>query len=204
MRARRAPDDLKGLFGLQAVSLGHDSLGLLDRDAGLERVLELCAPLIGRLGDREEPADRRGCFVARTVAESLDRLHLGPILQGDDLSRDSRPGEFERYTEAQTEGDLALLMDISPGRSSFGYQRGNDVHESKKNDSVVPAQNQLLFRSVNEQIVGMTENFRSDLSDINLVCECWTPSCTGTIRCRLEEFELLDRTGNMFIVLAGP
>ena len=65
------------------------------------------------------------------------------------------------------------------------------------------AQNQLLFRAVNEQIVGMTENFRSDLSDINLVCECWTPSCTGTIRCRLEEFELLDRTGNMFIVLPG-
>jgi hypothetical protein len=65
------------------------------------------------------------------------------------------------------------------------------------------AQNQLLFRAVNEQIVGMTENFRSDLSDINLVCECWTPSCTGTIRCRLEEFEQLDRTGNVFIVLPG-
>ena len=52
------------------------------------------------------------------------------------------------------------------------------------------AQNQLLFRAVNEQIVEMTENFRSDLSDINLVCECWTPSCTGTIRCRLEDYEL--------------
>jgi hypothetical protein len=65
------------------------------------------------------------------------------------------------------------------------------------------AHNQLLFRSVNEQIVGMTENFRADLSDINLVCECWTPSCAGTIRCRLEEFERLDRTGNMFIVLPG-
>lgn len=65
------------------------------------------------------------------------------------------------------------------------------------------AHNQLLFRSVNEQIVGMTENFRADLSNINLVCECWTPSCTGTIRCHLEEFEMLDRVGNMFIVLPG-
>jgi hypothetical protein len=65
------------------------------------------------------------------------------------------------------------------------------------------AQNQLLFRSVNEQIVGMTENFRADLSDIDLVCECWSSSCTGTIRCRLEEFEMIDRTGNMFIVLPG-
>lgn len=89
MRAGCAPDDLKSLLGLQAVSLGHDSLGLLDRDAGLERVLELCAPLIGRLGDRKEPADRCGCLVARTVAESLDRLDLGPILQGNDFSRDS-------------------------------------------------------------------------------------------------------------------
>src|SRR5580765_2691604 len=94
MCARRAPDELKGLFGLQAVSLGDDSLGLLDRDTGLERVLELCAPLIGRLGDREEPADRCGCLVARTVAESLDRLHPSLIFQGDDFSRDSRPGEF--------------------------------------------------------------------------------------------------------------
>jgi hypothetical protein len=49
----------------------------------------------------------------------------------------------------------------------------------------------------------MTEKVRADLSDINLVCECWSPSCTGTIRCRLEEFELLDRAGNMFIVLPG-
>jgi len=65
------------------------------------------------------------------------------------------------------------------------------------------AHNQLLFRSVNEQIIGMTENFRSDLSDLDLVCECWSPSCTGTIRCRLEDFEQLDRTGNMFIVLPG-
>jgi hypothetical protein len=91
MCARCAPDELKSLLGLEAVSLGHDSLGLLDRDAGLERVLELCAPLIGRLGDREEPADRCGCLVARTVAESLDRLDLGPILQEDDFNRDSRP-----------------------------------------------------------------------------------------------------------------
>lgn len=87
MRAGCSPDDLKSLLGLQAVSLRHDSLGLLDRDARLERVLELCAPLIGRLGDRKEPADRCGCLVARTVAESLDRLDLGPILQGNDFNQ---------------------------------------------------------------------------------------------------------------------
>ena len=65
------------------------------------------------------------------------------------------------------------------------------------------AQNSLLFRSVNEQIVGLTGSLRTDLSDINLVCECWSPSCTGTIRCRFEEFEVVHRTGNMFLVLPG-
>jgi hypothetical protein len=63
--------------------------------------------------------------------------------------------------------------------------------------------NSLLFRSVNEQIVGLTGSLSADLSDINLVCECWSPSCTGTIRCRLEEFELVHRTGDMFLVLPG-
>ena len=47
------------------------------------------------------------------------------------------------------------------------------MQRSKKNESARAAQNQLLFRAVNEQIVEMTENFRSDLSDLNLVCECW-------------------------------
>jgi hypothetical protein len=65
------------------------------------------------------------------------------------------------------------------------------------------AQNQLLFRAVNEQIVAMTENFRSELSDLNLVCECWDPTCTGTVRIRLEDYKRLDRTGSMLIVLPG-
>jgi hypothetical protein len=65
------------------------------------------------------------------------------------------------------------------------------------------AQNQLLFRAVNEQIVEMTEKFRSDLSDLNLVCECWDTTCTGTVRVRLEDYKRLDRNGSMLIVLRG-
>ena len=122
MRAGGTPDDLKGLLGLQAVPLGHDSLGLLDCDAGLERVLELCAPLIVRLGDREEPADRCGCLVARTVAESLDRLHLGPILQGDDFSRDSRPAEFSvrwRLQEFELLDRAGNMFIVLPGHEDL-------------------------------------------------------------------------------------
>ena len=65
------------------------------------------------------------------------------------------------------------------------------------------AQNQLLIRAVNEQIVEMTEKFRSDLSDLNLVCECWDTTCTGTVRVRLEDYKRLDRNGSMLIVLRG-
>ena len=63
--------------------------------------------------------------------------------------------------------------------------------------------NHLLFRAVNEQIVKLTEHFRLDLSDLNLVCECWDPTCTGSVRVRLEDYERFDRTGSMFIVLPG-
>jgi hypothetical protein len=93
-------------------------------------------------------------------------------------------------------------MDISPGRSSFGYQGEVMIVEQAERERRA-AQNQLLFRAVNEQIVVMTENFRSDLSDINLVCECWMPSCTGTVRCRIDDYERFDRNGNLFLVLPG-
>ena len=65
------------------------------------------------------------------------------------------------------------------------------------------ARNQLLFRSVNEQIVNLTERFQADLSDLDLVCECADSSCTGTIRLRLEEFGRIDRVQNAFLVIRG-
>ena len=79
-------------------------------------------------------------------------------------------------------------METFPPAEVPSATRGNDEQRAREERERRAAQNQLLFRAVNEQIVEMTENFRSDLSDINLVCECWSPSCTGTIRCRLEEF----------------
>jgi hypothetical protein len=65
------------------------------------------------------------------------------------------------------------------------------------------ARNQLLFRSVNEQILNVTERFQSELSDLDLVCECADPSCTDTIRLAAEEFGQIDRAQNAFIVLRG-
>ena len=65
------------------------------------------------------------------------------------------------------------------------------------------ARNELLFRAVNEQILQMTERFRAQLSDIDIVCECAEASCVGTIRITAEEFIQLRREEGTFFVLAG-
>src|SRR5256885_1057627 len=53
IRACGTPDQLERLVEAEAVSLGQDSLGLLDRDPRLERLLELGTPLVRSLGDRQ-------------------------------------------------------------------------------------------------------------------------------------------------------
>jgi len=65
------------------------------------------------------------------------------------------------------------------------------------------AQNELVFRAVNEQIVKMTDRFRAQLSDIDIVCECAETACVGTIRIDTHEFASIERTEGTFLVLPG-
>jgi hypothetical protein len=65
------------------------------------------------------------------------------------------------------------------------------------------ARNELVFRAVNEQILLLTERFRADLSDLDLVCECRDTSCTGTIRVSVEEFERAKESTANFVLLSG-
>jgi hypothetical protein len=65
------------------------------------------------------------------------------------------------------------------------------------------ARNELLFRSVNEQILQMTERFRAQLSDIDIVCECAVASCVGTIRIPADSFTQIRREEGTFFVLPG-
>jgi hypothetical protein len=65
------------------------------------------------------------------------------------------------------------------------------------------AQNELVFRAVNEQIVKMTDRFRAQLSDIDIVCECAETSCVGTIRIDAGEFSAVERVEGTFLVLPG-
>jgi len=65
------------------------------------------------------------------------------------------------------------------------------------------AQNELVFRAVNEQIVKMTDRFRAELADLDIVCECADATCVGTIRIGAEEFAKIERSDGTFLVLPG-
>jgi hypothetical protein len=65
------------------------------------------------------------------------------------------------------------------------------------------ARNELVFRAVNEQIVKMTERFREQLSDIDVVCECADTVCVGTIRIDVGAFSQVERVPGKFFVLPG-
>jgi len=65
------------------------------------------------------------------------------------------------------------------------------------------AQNELVFRAVNDQILKMTDRFRAQLAEIDIVCECAETSCVGSIRVDAEEFAKVKRTDGRFLVLPG-
>jgi hypothetical protein len=65
------------------------------------------------------------------------------------------------------------------------------------------AQNELVFRAVNEQIMKMTDRFRAELSDIDIVCECADTACVGTIRIDAGQFAEIERADGRFLVLPG-
>jgi hypothetical protein len=65
------------------------------------------------------------------------------------------------------------------------------------------AQNELLFRTVNEQIAAMTDRFASLLSEIDVVCECADPACLGTIRLRTADYGVIRDSQSDFVVLPG-
>jgi hypothetical protein len=65
------------------------------------------------------------------------------------------------------------------------------------------ARNELVFRTVNEQIMEISERFATLLTDVDIVCECTDPTCIGTIRVRTSEFLAIRETEADFIVLPG-
>jgi hypothetical protein len=61
------------------------------------------------------------------------------------------------------------------------------------------AQNESLFRGVNERIAESAKRFRSD--DASFVCECDDPSCAHRIRATLDEYEEARSDGAQFLIV---
>jgi hypothetical protein len=100
---------------------------------------------------------------------------------------------------AETEGD-SLRKVLPPA----DHRRPARVKVNARPGRIIRAkQNELLFRAVNEQIVGMTERLRPQLSDLDIVCECADPACVCSIRVTAEEFARVARENDEFIVLPG-
>src|SRR5690242_567172 len=65
------------------------------------------------------------------------------------------------------------------------------------------AQNQLLFRAVNEGSKALGGNVLDGVSEIDFACECDKLDCHSPITMEIAEFEAIDRLENRFIVRPG-
>jgi hypothetical protein len=65
------------------------------------------------------------------------------------------------------------------------------------------AQNQLLFRSVNEQIEAVGEKLLAAVEEVDFACECADLECIQRITLSPEAFARIKREENRFIVISG-
>jgi hypothetical protein len=65
------------------------------------------------------------------------------------------------------------------------------------------AQNQLLFRAVNDRIRELGERILDSVSELDFACECADTDCIKTIPLPVKEFAAIEEVENQFIVLKG-
>jgi hypothetical protein len=65
------------------------------------------------------------------------------------------------------------------------------------------AQNQLLFRAVNDRIRELGEKILDSVSELDFACECADTDCVKTIPLPVAEFAAIEQVENQFIVLKG-
>jgi hypothetical protein len=197
VRACGAANVLESLVDVEPVTLGKHALGLLDRDARLQGLLELCAPLVCGLGDGQESADRGHGLVGTPCSKGVNRLLRGVLVHAGDLIRPERPF----WATLNPDRGRFASRGVSRGRS-IRLEKGMQMPEGSQREARA-ARNELVFRAVNEQIVKMTDRFRAQLSDIDIVCECANTACVGTIRIDVGEFAKIERAEGAFLVLPG-
>jgi hypothetical protein len=78
------------------------------------------------------------------------------------------------------------------------------MDESLREREQRAAQNQLLFREVNERIASLAERaLLPEIVPIQVTCECVDMSCTTGVQIPLHEFAEIHRTTNRFLVVPG-
>ena len=72
---------------------------------------------------------------------------------------------------------------------------------SQRAREVRAAQNQSLFRSVNENLEGLAAAFQFIAQTSSFVCECADVDCVSRIELPLDDYEAVRAAGNRFVVL---
>jgi hypothetical protein len=65
------------------------------------------------------------------------------------------------------------------------------------------AQNQMLFRSVNDRIKEVGEKLADSAAELGFACECVDDTCLEKIRLSAQQFLAIESDPNRFIVLRG-
>jgi hypothetical protein len=65
------------------------------------------------------------------------------------------------------------------------------------------AENEAIFRNVNEQIRDVTKTLLTHTDEIQIVCECGTHSCTDRIPILVTEYERIRDNAILFFVKPG-
>lgn len=65
------------------------------------------------------------------------------------------------------------------------------------------AENEALFRTVNERISAIQDDDELDLRTLLIVCECGDGQCSDTVRIAVEAYRAVRMAPDQFVVLRG-
>jgi hypothetical protein len=65
------------------------------------------------------------------------------------------------------------------------------------------AQNQLVFRAVNDRIRELGEKILDSVAELDFACECENSECVEMISMPVADFAAIEEVENQFIVLRG-
>lgn len=64
-------------------------------------------------------------------------------------------------------------------------------------------ENEVLFRSVNEQIEGLTETFSVATGTMRIVCECGDRECVEQLEISIAAYETVREDPSFFVIVPG-